>query len=77
MEHPVKPEPNSLFTEFEQFVHAKFGSVIEACMELVQIGNDLFGIPVAEPVQKVIRFLTDRSELERSDNHACRPRIWT
>lgn len=51
------PEANPVFVEFEKSIHAKFGPVIQACMELVPVGNALFEIPVAEPVQKVIRFL--------------------
>jgi hypothetical protein len=57
MELPPKPEPNPLFLEFEQSIHAKYGAIIQACMELIPIGNALFDTPVAEPVQKVIRFL--------------------
>lgn len=48
MELPLKPEPNPVFAEFERSIHAKLGSVIQACMELVPIGNALFEIPVAE-----------------------------
>lgn len=57
MEPPSKPEANPLFLAFEQSMHAKYGAIIQACMDLIPIGNALFETPVAEPVQKVIRFL--------------------
>ena len=57
MELLPKPERNPFFLEFEQSIHAKYGSIIQACTELIPIGNALFETPVAEPVQKVIRFL--------------------
>jgi hypothetical protein len=52
MDEPPKPEPNPFFHEFEQSIHAKYGSIIHACMELIPIGNALFETPVRHPARR-------------------------
>lgn len=52
-----EPLENPVFAEFASKIHETYEPVLQDCMNLVLIGNELFRRPLDGPLHKVMRFI--------------------